>query len=161
MRSADTGCKILNRMGTSCYRLGGARLIRLGQYKSCKSPGFNSRVLCNLHVLLRQLIMQFCLGLVWRVLDDAHAVFRSEKVLHHFLSSGIIAPHFIREEPVFVTARLECHGQMPHTIATFVHRTSFGVPAIEVSGHGHLAGSRGWKGELGYTVTGGEIIVFE
>src|SRR6266511_5434638 len=93
--------------------------------------------------------------------DDAYTVFGAQRIRCLLLSGGIVAPHFVREEPVFVTARLESHTQTPHAVGAFLHRSSLGVPVVKFARQGHLPGRRGGKGELSHAVSVCEGFIFE
>ena len=84
--------------------------------------------------------------------DDPYAVLGAHRIRRLFLRSGIIAPHFICEEPVFVTARLERYAQVPDAVGRPVHRGGLGVPIVEVAGQEHLEGRRRGESELGHAI---------
>ena len=93
--------------------------------------------------------------------DNAHAVLRPHRIRRLPLRGGIIAPYFVREEPVFVTARLERYPQMPDTIGPFVHPARLGIPVVEIADQAHLPGRRGGESELGQASKVGEVFGLE
>src|SRR5512141_1551868 len=89
--------------------------------------------------------------------DDTHAVLSTHGIRRLLLRGGIIAPYFVRKEPVFVTARLERYAQMPDAVRSFVHWTGLGVPVVETADQGHLPGGRSRERELGHAVRLDEV----
>ena len=63
--------------------------------------------------------------------DYAHAVLTTHRIRRLFLGGGIIAPDFIHEESVFVTAWLERYAQMPDAVGPYrFERRPLGWPSI-------------------------------
>src|SRR6266545_1517910 len=93
--------------------------------------------------------------------DHAHTVFGAQRIRCLLLSGGIVAPHSVGEEPVFVTARLESHTQMPHAFRAFVHLSGLGIPVVKLASQRHLTGRRGLKGELSRAVNVCEAFIFD
>src|SRR5437879_1108996 len=84
--------------------------------------------------------------------DGFHTILAAQGVCCSLLSGGIVLPHSVRNESVFVTAGFERHIQMPDAIGVFVHWHGLGVPIVEVAGQRHSPGCASRESELNRTV---------
>ena len=66
--------------------------------------------------------------------DNSHAIFRAQGISNSLPGGGIILPHSVGIEPVFVTARSERHTEPPDTVSPFMHGRDLDVPVVEVAG---------------------------
>src|SRR5580765_2640721 len=85
--------------------------------------------------------------------DKLHTILGAQSIACSLLGAGIVLPHSVGIEPVFVTARRQGHAEPPEAVRTFLHRSGPGVPVIEVAGQRHLPVCRGPKGEWSRTAS--------
>jgi len=80
--------------------------------------------------------------------DKLHTVLGAQSIGCSLLGVGIVLPHSVGIESVFVTTRGKRHAEPPEAVRTFLHRSGPGIPVIEVAGQRYLPDSRGLEGEL-------------
>src|SRR6266496_89631 len=66
--------------------------------------------------------------------DDSHTIFRAQSISGSLLGAGIVLPHAVGIEAVFITTGSERHTEPPDTVITFMHWRGVGVPVVEVAG---------------------------
>lgn len=66
--------------------------------------------------------------------DDSHTILSTQSISCSLLGGGIVPPHSVGVEPVFVTTRSERQTQPPDVVRTFLHWRSVGIPIVEIAG---------------------------
>lgn len=72
--------------------------------------------------------------------DDFYTIVAAQGISDLLLGEGIVLPHSVHAEPIFVTTRCEGHTHPPKTVRPFLHGQGLSVPVVEVGGQRYLPG---------------------